>query len=177
MHFCVGSISAWWFIWRLFYIRNVLLFPTHLMCTRHLISERLSTYSWFQPGSVKCILLCKCSCIPLIRLLRPSITDDYTIPPRAQCKRVGFWLGLIMYWGTCNDIQDGARNHECKDLGERERDNVIELTPRFDFNSCPAEFTEIANRSQSCDGQKSRSIESQTRWQFHEKWDRKIWGK
>ena len=30
MHFCVSSISAWWFIWRLCYIRNVLLFPTHL---------------------------------------------------------------------------------------------------------------------------------------------------
>ena len=27
------------------------------MCTRHSISERLSTYSWFQPGSVKFILL------------------------------------------------------------------------------------------------------------------------
>ena len=58
MHFCVSSISAWWFIWRLCYIRNVLLFPTHLMCTRHLISERLSAYSWFQPGFVKFILLC-----------------------------------------------------------------------------------------------------------------------
>ena len=49
----------------LYYIRNVLLFPTHLMCTRHLISESLSTYSWFQPGCVKFILLCKYSCIPL----------------------------------------------------------------------------------------------------------------
>ena len=67
--YCVDSISAWWFIWRLCYIRNVLLFPTHLMCTRHLISERLSTYSWFQPGSVKFILLCKYSCIPLISLI------------------------------------------------------------------------------------------------------------
>ena len=53
MHFCVSSIAAWWFIWRLCYIRNFLLFPTHLMCSRHLISERLGTYSWFQPGSVK----------------------------------------------------------------------------------------------------------------------------
>ena len=43
------------------YIRNILLFPTHLMCTRHSISDRLSTYSWFQPGSVKFILLCKYS--------------------------------------------------------------------------------------------------------------------
>ena len=34
----------------------------HLICTRHLISERLSTNSWFQPGSVKFILLCKYSC-------------------------------------------------------------------------------------------------------------------
>ena len=59
MHFCVSSTSAWWFIWRLCYIRNVVLFPTHLMCSRHLISERFSTYSWFQPGSVKLILLCK----------------------------------------------------------------------------------------------------------------------
>ena len=65
MHFCVSSISAWWFVWRFCYIRNVILFPTHLMCTRHSISERLSTYSWFQPGSVKFILLCKYSCIPL----------------------------------------------------------------------------------------------------------------
>ena len=31
---------------------NALLFPTHLMCTKHLISERLTTYLWFQPGSV-----------------------------------------------------------------------------------------------------------------------------
>ena len=65
MHFCVSSISAWWFVWRFCYIRNVLLFPTHLMCTRHPISERLSTYSWFQSGSVKFMLLCKYSCIPL----------------------------------------------------------------------------------------------------------------
>ena len=66
MHFCVSSISAWWFVWSFCYtcIRNVLLFPTHLMCTRHSISERLRTYSWFQPGSVKFILFCKYSCIP-----------------------------------------------------------------------------------------------------------------
>ena len=30
MHFCVSSISAWWFVWRFCYIRNVLLFPTRL---------------------------------------------------------------------------------------------------------------------------------------------------
>ena len=34
-------------------IMNALLFPTNLMCTRHSISERLRTYLWFQPGSVK----------------------------------------------------------------------------------------------------------------------------
>ena len=28
---------------------NALLFPAHLMCTRHSISERLRTYLWFQP--------------------------------------------------------------------------------------------------------------------------------
>ena len=44
---------------------NALLFPTHLMCTRHSISERLRAYLWFQPGSVKFILFCKYSCIPL----------------------------------------------------------------------------------------------------------------
>ena len=48
---------------------NALLFPTHLMCTRHSISERLTTYMWFQPGSVKFILFCKYSCIPLMRIL------------------------------------------------------------------------------------------------------------
>ena len=41
MHFCVNSTSAWWFVWRFCYFRNVLLFSTHLMCTRHSISERL----------------------------------------------------------------------------------------------------------------------------------------
>ena len=65
MHFCVSFISAWWFVWRFCYIMSALLFPTHLMCTRHSISERLITYSWFQPGSVKFILFCKYSCIPL----------------------------------------------------------------------------------------------------------------
>ena len=81
MHFCVGSISAWWFVWRFCYIRNVLLFPTHLMCSRHLISERLSTYSWFQPGSVIFILLCKYSCIPLSRhlVLWSSIPAPYPL--------------------------------------------------------------------------------------------------
>ena len=61
-----GFISAWWFIWRLLYY-NALLFPTHLMCTRHSILERLTTYLWFQPGSVKLILFCKYmySCINL----------------------------------------------------------------------------------------------------------------
>ena len=64
MHFCVSSISESWFLWRYCYIRNVLLFPIHfIMCTRHSISERLRTYSWFQPGSVKFILFCKYSCI------------------------------------------------------------------------------------------------------------------
>ena len=73
MNFCVSSITAWWFVWRFCYIRNVLLFPTHLMGTRQLISERLSTYSWFQPGSVKFILLCKYSCIPLKETLHPML--------------------------------------------------------------------------------------------------------
>ena len=31
MDFCVSSISTWWFVWRFCYIRNVLLFTTHLM--------------------------------------------------------------------------------------------------------------------------------------------------
>ena len=67
MHFCVSFISAWWFVRRFCYIIMLysLLFPTHLMCTRHSISERLTTYLWFQPGSVKFILFCKYSCIPL----------------------------------------------------------------------------------------------------------------
>ena len=43
--------------------RNVLLFLTHLMCSRHSISERLRTYSRYQPGSVKFILFCTYSCI------------------------------------------------------------------------------------------------------------------
>ena len=38
---------------------NAILFPTHLMCTRYSISERLRTYLKFQPGSVKFILFCK----------------------------------------------------------------------------------------------------------------------
>ena len=63
------------FVWRFFYIRNVLPFPTHLMCTRHSISERLSTYSWFQPGSVKFILLCKYSCIPLISIVEKTVIN------------------------------------------------------------------------------------------------------
>ena len=41
------------------------------MCTRHLTSERLRTYSCFQPGSVKFISFCMYSCIPL-RALDPS---------------------------------------------------------------------------------------------------------
>ena len=41
MHFCVSSISAWQFIWRRCYIRNVLLFPTHLMCTRHFNNRKI----------------------------------------------------------------------------------------------------------------------------------------
>ena len=36
------------------------------MFTRHSISERLRTYSLFQPGSVKFSLLCKYSCVPSI---------------------------------------------------------------------------------------------------------------
>ena len=75
MHFCVSFISAWWFI-LLYY--NAPLFPTHLMCIRHSISERLTTYLWFQPGSVKFILFCKYSCIPLKSLCRCwSLTYDY----------------------------------------------------------------------------------------------------
>ena len=65
MHFCVSSISAWWFVWSFCYNRNVLPFPTHVICTRHSMSERFRTYSWFQPGYVKFILFCKYSCIPL----------------------------------------------------------------------------------------------------------------
>ena len=68
MHFCVSFISAWWFVWRFCNIMNALLFPTQLMCTRHSISERLRTYLWFQPGSVKLILFCKYSCIHLINM-------------------------------------------------------------------------------------------------------------
>ena len=56
-----------------FYIMNALLFPTHLMCTRHSISERLRTYLWFQPGSVKFISFCKYSCIPFTSALNLCI--------------------------------------------------------------------------------------------------------
>ena len=62
-HFCVSSISAWWFVWRFCYTRNVLLLSTHLMCTSYSISERVRTHSWFQPGSVKFILFGKYCCI------------------------------------------------------------------------------------------------------------------
>ena len=79
MHFCVTFISAWWFVWRFCYIMNAVLFPTHLMCTRHSISERLRTYLWFQPGSVKFILFCKYSCIPLSSKLKLLI---YWFPPQ-----------------------------------------------------------------------------------------------
>ena len=57
----------------LLYIRNVLLFPTHLMCTRHSISERLKTYSWFPPGSVKFMLFCKYSCITFNSVINISL--------------------------------------------------------------------------------------------------------
>ena len=53
VHICASSTPVWWFVWRFCYVKNVLLFPMHLMCTRHSISERLRTYSWIQPGSVK----------------------------------------------------------------------------------------------------------------------------
>ena len=111
MHFCVSSISEWWFIWRLCYIRNVLLFPTHLMCTRHLISERLSTYSWFQPGSVKFILLCKYSCIPL-KALSNIVEDRFKLVELwcLCCIMMFRWInkqpGMQMVWNWCCHYQE-----------------------------------------------------------------------
>ena len=82
-HICISVLVLYqtWFICKFCYIRNVLLFPTHSMCTWHLILERLSTYSWFQPGSVKFILICKYRCIPLMPVISKVIQD--------------------LWWGSC----------------------------------------------------------------------------
>ena len=54
---------------------NALLFPTHLMCTRHSISERLTTYLWFQPGSVKFILFLQV----LLYTFKPAIATMWAL--------------------------------------------------------------------------------------------------
>ena len=41
MHICVCSLSTWWYFKSFYYIKNVLLFPTTLLCTRTSFSDRL----------------------------------------------------------------------------------------------------------------------------------------
>ena len=104
------------------HIRNVLLFPTHLMCTRHSISERLRTYSWFQLGSVKFI-----SGVILQVLL---YTFNLGFNPWKLTQLCQFEMGLIND-ASCLQLSPGVASTKSEAEQEEAEEQIEDLISSF----------------------------------------------
>ena len=98
MHFCVSFISVWWFIWRFCYIIMLYCFQ-QIYLYQAFRFRKINNLFVVSARSVKFILFCKYSCIPLTPIYNYRQYINWGIF-HIQCARIVSLACYHLIYGT-----------------------------------------------------------------------------